>query len=243
MGELVIPDKSELVPIENAGKALEGVVSVGEMFDGEGFAFPVIDVIHQGGLFRFPDGSTKPSFEGIVLLAQRANVYWKTPGEPAPPDCASNDAIRPNSNILEPIAETCAKCPYNQFGSAKDGDGKLCRNIRRLVVLCEGAAVPYIVGLSASNLKFWTKYLSTLAGLGIRHQAIVVTELSLTVTQKGSRQWSLFAFKPVAALPIETAEKMFALSKKMRTMLMGTTIGAEALAAEEKGADNNDVPF
>ena len=252
MGELAIPGESELVPIEGAGKALEGVVSTEEMFDGEAFALPIIKVVHQGGLFRFPDEQTVSSFQGVVLLAPRANVYWEKPpddtGELRPPDCASDDAIHPNPGIIDPVAESCAKCPYNIFGSnPKGGGGKACRNIRRAVVLCQSAAVPYLIGIPATSLKAWKKYLTNLAALGIRHQAVVLTELGLESVKRGAHEWSLFTFKVVGALPLDTAKKMFALSKRMRSVLMNVSVGAEGLGGAKnedfEEEPDEDVPF
>ena len=247
MGDLVIPKRGELIAIEDAGKVLKELVPAEEMFDGEQIAFPVIEIMHAGNLFKFPDETTAPTFEGVVLFTQKMNVYWQDPpgseGDRLPPDCASDDGITPNSSITQPMAKVCKGCPYNQFGSRKDGgDGKACRNLRRLLIVREGHPIPYRMALSPSSLGAWNKYLTHLASLGIRHQAIVLTEFGLERKTRGSQQWSVCTLKPVAGLPLETARQMRDLSKSMGAHLAEAPISTEEYSEGENNEDDG-VPF
>lgn len=59
-------------------------------------------------------------------------------GSDAPPDCFSNDGIRPDASVADPQNDLCATCPKNQFGSAvtdNGSKGKACSDTRRTAVV------------------------------------------------------------------------------------------------------------
>jgi len=50
-----------------------------------------------------------------------------------PPDCWSNDGVKPDASIEEAQHHNCAECPQNVKGSASGG-GRACRHFRRIAV-------------------------------------------------------------------------------------------------------------
>ena len=71
-----------------------------------------------------------------------------------PPDCGSYDGVCGTGNP----GGLCKSCPYNAFGSGKNG-AKACKNRRRLYLLREGEIFPMILSLPTGSLKGFTRYL------------------------------------------------------------------------------------
>lgn len=62
----------------------------------------------------------------------------------------------------------CATCPMNQWGSEHQrrggaGKGKGCKELRRLLLLIDGWAMPAIMALPPTSIKAWDNYCSALA--------------------------------------------------------------------------------
>lgn len=93
-------------------------------------------------------------FAGIVLDAVRLNTYYASnfnPNSIEPPICYAigrNDmemAPHPDmakSPYFQPQSPRCSGCPHNEFGSARQGQGKACGNRRRLLILVAGTYQP-----------------------------------------------------------------------------------------------------
>ena len=77
----------------------------------------------------------------VVLLAAQpkySRVFYLKPFDEddakARPDCYSNDGELPAKNSPKIQSTSCATCPQNQKGSAKQGDGKACAYKKRLII-------------------------------------------------------------------------------------------------------------
>jgi hypothetical protein len=94
-----------------------------------------------GGKFILPDGrEVEGSIEAIIVDFRAVHSFW--PGkfdkkDIKPPVCfavgLNPRQMAPTDNSPDKQAESCQSCPNNQFGS--DGDGKACKNMRRLAIL------------------------------------------------------------------------------------------------------------
>lgn len=111
-------------------------------------------------------------FSGVILRETSVNVFFEEkfdPSNPTPPDCTSLGGIRPDSSVEKPVAETCAECPNNKYGTGIDRDtgektkGKACSNTRRLVVKVDGVDVPALVSIAPSALKGYNQFLKNLS--------------------------------------------------------------------------------
>jgi len=109
---------------------------------------------------------------GVLLYQTASNAYWSEPfggGDAVVPDCASHDGIKPSSQYENLQSETCAKCPHNRFGSARDPEGnklpgKACRNVKRVVILrTDDSTMPCILTVPPSSIKSFDDYMVMLA--------------------------------------------------------------------------------
>ena len=106
---------------------------------------PTITVNHKGaddGSFIMPDGSEIDGAEGIcgfIIAHFTTRTYYAKPydskGEKIPPDCRSSNSIVPDNDVPDKQSPDCASCPHNQFGTAKVGKGKACKEYIRLFIV------------------------------------------------------------------------------------------------------------
>lgn len=121
--------------------------------------------------FTFPNGDeTAGPFEAVILDYQYLNEYYEgafVRGKPNRALCYANGSIDtklvPADDSPEKQAESCAKCPNNQFGSA--GNGKACKNRVVVAFLPPNADVDtpiHIIKLPPTAIKHFAKYMRTI---------------------------------------------------------------------------------
>jgi hypothetical protein len=122
-----------------------------EMDAGAGVGGPRLSI--KGKQFRFIEGDEERAHPfgmplNVVILATdpkegvAKNFYQGayTEGDDQSPVCYSSDGITPDSGSEIPQCATCAGCPHNKFGTARNqdgtmGKGKACRDFKRLYVV------------------------------------------------------------------------------------------------------------
>jgi hypothetical protein len=110
------------------------------------------------------------ALDGVILFTTRRRAYWKDPNpSQSPPDCASVDMVNGSGN---PGGE-CEQCPFNAFGTAKNGHGKACKETRVFFLLRPGQVLPDVVAASPGSLKAVRKYLMDLSQVGAPYCAVV----------------------------------------------------------------------
>ena len=111
--------------------------------DGLTMSFPRIKIPAGGVLqFEIPNGDPqhpdyRPTLTGVILYNHASCAYWPEGDEyndDVPPLCSSVDG---KQGYGEP-GGTCATCTLSQFGSASNGRGKACKNMRVLYLLRSG---------------------------------------------------------------------------------------------------------
>jgi hypothetical protein len=108
--------------------------------------------------------------KGIVLAQQPERAYYAgaySPSSKELPACFSLDMVAPHENSSEPQAESCARCPMNQFGSADQGGGKGCKEgVKLAIVPLDGVDGPIYVTkkISWSSTKIWRNVAGSLDG-------------------------------------------------------------------------------
>lgn len=150
--------------------------ALAENLDGEEitmFDLERVKVPSGGGIaWELPDGDggvdIHKGIEGIVVFTKRIRSYWKTKfGEGdgnALPDCTSSDCVH---GVGSP-GGLCAKCPYSEFKSALDKDGKpargqACSEKRLIFLMREGRALPTVLIAPPTSLKPLKKWLFDLS--------------------------------------------------------------------------------
>lgn len=140
-------------------------------------------------IFTFPDGRVEQGPLELVIVDFLAwNQYFDRPFDaknPAPPVCfAYGREVRnlvPSENAPERQAEACESCWANEFGSG-NGDGKACKNQRRLVVMDpheDPESGPlYTLNVPPASLKKFDGYVSTIQRVYQAPPIKVVTSVS-----------------------------------------------------------------
>ena len=109
---------------------------------------------------------------GLIVGWQDVRAYWAEAFTGSqPPDCASLDCV---TGIGQP-GGACKTCPYAAFGSAQGGAGagQACKQIRRLLILQEGAVLPMMLSLPPTSLKAVRQYFIRLAAAQIPYYGAV----------------------------------------------------------------------
>ena len=165
--EIAIPDYLKKIVESNQHSSAALITSAGS-------AAPRISL--KGRQFHFiKDGEELAKTPGpikvVILGVQPENGMAKTfykdgynPGDTSPPDCSSQDGIRPDAWVSTPISPNCASCANNKWGSATSLAGKkakACKDSKRLIVTkasdpAEG--VPYVLNVTVASLKALSEY-------------------------------------------------------------------------------------
>lgn len=187
---------------------------------------------------RVPAGGgiawTIPTFEGpeVQKTIRGVIIHWKTwramwegsYGEGgstnAPPDCASKDGATGTGNP----GGDCSSCPLNQFGSADNGRGKECKEVRAVFLLTEGALLPNLIAMPPMSIKPLKDYFLQLASNRIPYWT-VVTEFSLEQTRNTDGiVYSKAIPKFINKLTTEEQAAVFAYRAQMTPVIEGEFI-------------------
>ena len=116
------------------------------------------------------------------------------PDTPQSPICFAfgedEDDMEPHEKSESPQHESCKGCPFNEWGSADQGRGKACKNIRRLAVIPEDgledieSAELAMIKVPVTSVKGWAGYVRQIADTLGRPPLGVVTEVSLVPDSK-----------------------------------------------------------
>ena len=148
----------------------------------------------KGKVFTLPDGSASDGpLVCVVLDWVTANTYYEglyNPKNIQPPTCFAiarePGKAKPSKHSPKIQGEECKTCEQNEWGSdPQGGKGKACKNTRRLLVVPANAddkTPPWVLSVSPTGLKYFDKYVNTLADMGT-HPIEVVTEISFEASE------------------------------------------------------------
>ena len=171
-----------------------------EDMDGLQMSFPRIKIPAGGALqFEIPsDDPESPDYAknlvGVILFNHPNNAYWPEGSEyddSATPLCSSVDA---KQGIGEP-GGSCAACALNQFGSAAEGNGKACKNMRVLYLLRSGEFMPLQVTLPPTSLKPFREFMNQSFMLRRRATYGSVIQIGLKKMSNGKDDYSVATFR------------------------------------------------
>ena len=146
----------------------------------------------KGKKFAVGDEKLGTKLAVVILANIFDNSYYDRPYDPNsdevfPPACFAiyNDVLEaaPHENSPAKQSDSCAECVLNEFGSAKQGKGKACRNGRRILVASVtngevNLSDLSIINMSPTALKGFSRYAKS---INITIQLplwAVITELS-----------------------------------------------------------------
>lgn len=202
--ELVVKADYSLVTMMNPD-VMESIQD--EMESIENIKFDNIKIPSGGGTaFEIPgDNEDEPEIAneitGVIAYRHKVNAYWEDAytGENTSPTCSSLDG---KTGIVTETGETknCANCPFNEYGSAKEGNGKACKNMRRLYILREGSLFPVVLLLPPTSIKNFDNYIMKLMN-NLNFSNTVITKIKLKKAKSsGGITYSQAVFSPVGKL-------------------------------------------
>lgn len=176
------------------------------------------------------EDKTEKELRGIIVYWKDVRAYWTElfSGEGNPPDCRSDDSIVGYGNP----GGVCGKCPLSQFGSAPNGKGQACKQIRLLFLLREGDMLPLVIALPPTSINNVKKYFLRLASKSIPYWGVITT-LTLEKT-KNANGIPYAKVVPVldSVLDEETKARVKAYAETIRPTLKKTSIKPEDYLAE-----------
>lgn len=148
--------------------------------------------------FTLPDGRKGKELECVIIdfawfMVNYPGVY--NANNPQQPNCfaisrvnPSDDSreCKPHEEAADPQHENCKDCSKNQWKSAPTGNGKACKNQRRLIVLPPDAgeeAEPMTLYVSPGGLKHFDAYVSRLASEHNMLPVQVITKITFDPDQ------------------------------------------------------------
>jgi hypothetical protein len=136
----------------------------------------------------------------IILDSIYENKMYEgkyNPDVPSGPVCYAfahtEEELKPHEKSPSPKCEQCKGCQYNEWGTADQGKGKACKNIRRLAVIsADGVTTPDGVKDSAvfhaeipvTSVKGWCSYVKALAATLKRPPFGVITHVAVVPDAK-----------------------------------------------------------
>ena len=252
---------NEVAKVDYSLPAVGGAMgeAFAEEMDGLTLSFPRVKIPSGGGLaFEVPgDDPENPDTEkeivGVIVDHHPVNAYWadKYAGANNPPDCSSMDGkvgMDQDGN-----RKTCNFCPMNAWGTADDGRGKACKNMRRLYILRDGESLPLLLTLPPTSLKNVSDYLGLrIVAKGFRSYG-VITKVTLKKAQNaGGINYSQAVFAVAGTLAPEQVAAMSEYSQGIKVLTRQLAIGAEESDGYSAGGDDDidydesasvDVPF
>jgi hypothetical protein len=228
--ELITKDKFEISQMpEHASEQLNGIELV----------YPQLKIPAGGNTFWEVDEEPVKELLGVIVYHKPVHVYFESEydGSAIPPKCSSIDGISgkwmldidPNffNEDTEKAEKTdntttddfeihdCATCPYNVFGSAKNG-GKACKEKHQLYILTSGGLVPYSLLLPVSSVGVLNAYATKLYSKG-RFLNGVITAFTLEkATNKTNIVYSKLVLKAVRDLTSEESEAIAKITESVK---------------------------
>lgn len=226
-----------------------------EEMEGMTMTFDRVKIPSGGGLaFEVPgDDPESPDMEkeivGVIVDHHAVNAYWAEAysGQNVQPDCASMDG-----KIGEVYAtgekKPCNNCPFNEWGSADDGRGKACKNMRRIYILREGELFPVLLTLPPTSLKNFSSYVAKrVVGRGKRTSAVITKVALKKATSSGGIAYSQATFtKMVDELPENNARAMHEYATQIKSITRNLEVNTDDYYEADNPGDDpslDDVAF
>lgn len=208
-----------------------------EDMDGMQMNFPKVKIPSGGALqYEIPTGDPdNPDYAktltGIILFNHPNNAYWPEGSEyddNSTPLCSSVDG---KLGVGVP-GGSCTGCAMNVFGSAAEGRGKACKNMRVLYLLRSGEFMPLQVTLPPTSLKPFREFMNQSFILRRRATYGSLVQIGLKKMNNGKDDYSVATFRRLADFSGEelTQVRKYADSFKeqIRAMLLQRTAANES---------------
>lgn len=198
------------------------------------------------------DGEAVASLKVLMLKASPnvAKTYYEggyVEGSTDEPDCFSNDGIKPDASVQEPISKSCANCPKNAFGSRITEQGKkskACSDVRRVAVLPEGdfaneaGGGPLLLRVPAASLSELVAYGNLMKSKGFKYNQVISR-----VSFDPETAYPRLKFNAVRPITDEEAEELEGLIQDAGFMAKVESILAKPVEYVEPAPQADDSVF
>lgn len=201
--------------------------------------------IPSGGniVFEIPtDDPDNPNYvktvEGVLIHHHDANAYWPEGSEydeNTAPLCSSVDG---KQGIGEP-GGLCAMCGMNQYGTAPEGRGKACKNMRMLYLLQSGESIPIQISLPPTSLKPFKTFINQAFLLRRRPSYSSVIQIGLRKENNGGNDYSVATFRLIGNFEGEQLAQIRSYTESFKEQIK-LTLKQRAEAAREQLDDGYD---
>lgn len=220
--QIAVPEPNFIVP------AADIVIDTEEL-EGLNISFDKVR-IPAGGSTMWELGGDTPDeieatkeIEGVIVDHYPVNAYFENEytGEVAPPTCSSMDG---KIGSGEP-GGSCVSCPLNKYGSADDGKGKKCKNLRRVYILRSGEILPLLITLPPTSIRNFSDYVSKRIVTKGMKTCDVVTRLTLAAEKSSTGiKYSKVQFAIARKLNDEEKSSMRNFSENIKHTTRGERI-------------------
>lgn len=198
--------------------------------------FPIIRF--KDGKFTLNEGEEPvDSFEGVIVYTKQSNVYYKgkyNASQVAQPDCFSPDGKTPT--VENPIHPECGTCPLNQYKSARDGEGKACKNTRPLFIIVGDSIIPRQLRAPPTSLRIVENYIM---GMTADHSSYSNVVTKFSAFKKDASQ-GYHNLKLQKAKPADGQEKVD--TRAMKDLWLAKMKAMEVQADEEPETSQPQEP-
>ena len=187
------PEETKNLPVDMEAQIKKQL----EAQKGQLGALPSNKISLKNKEFTLPDGQSGKELECIILdfawfMVNYPGAY--NANNPQQPNCFAigrdnpdSGNLKPHEDSAEPQFTDCKGCPKNEWKSAASGNGKACKNQRRMVVLAadgsDEKSEPMTVYVSPGGLKYFDAYVSRLASEHKLLPVQVITKISFDPNQ------------------------------------------------------------
>ena len=157
------------------------------------------------------DPDTQKELRGVILFTHKMNARWEGDygGENRMPVCSSWDA-KQGVAFGTGEAINCDTCEYNEFKG--NGQGKECKNTRRIYLMLDGKPHLYLLTVPPTSLNAVSKQLKRLITGGTPLTRIVVTFRLESAKSKGGKDYARITVEKAGDLTKEQGN----LARQMR---------------------------
>lgn len=191
--------------------------------------------------------------DGVIPAGRILRTLYRK--EVTAPLCTSWDGgvtgnVNPEFEKVLPIhtGQSCASCPFNQWGSAANWEGgngaddaaeakrgKACKERRGLVMMVSGITDPVIVRLPTSSIGIWDAFANAMALKGDSYLAHRV-RIGIKGMTKGTNNYGVAQFTAYERLPNEQIFEMLEARSSAQLLLAAKSV------VEAEPEDGNSQP-
>ena len=135
------------------------------------------------------DPDMEKELRGVILFTHKMNARWEGDygGENRMPVCPSWDA-KQGVELETGAVCNCDICEYNEFKA--NGEGKECKNTRRIYLMLDGRQHLYLLTVPPTSLKAVSKQLKHLISSGLPLTRMAVTFRLESAKSKGGKDYA-----------------------------------------------------